>query len=133
METFADDRFDKYDEFYQRTARKNIVRRGNTVISIFFFFQNIFTNSSDSERHYVKVQRTSIFYTPPLRFEEDGVYGFSSICLSLTKIFAVLFSATMHHSHLRLGMVLPLGVLHVTEFNLPVMFFLFYDLVYFPT
>ena len=47
--------------------------------------------------------------------------------------FIALSSATMHHSHFKLGMVLLLGVLHVTYQFIPVIFFLFNDLVYFRT
>ena len=66
-------------------------------------------------------------FTPPFNFliispssMKKGVYCFSSVRPSVRPSFSpkpifsvVLFAATIHHSHLKLGMVLWLGVLHV--------------------
>ena len=61
-----------------------------------------------------------------------------SVLLSVlpSPIFSIaVFSATVHHSHFKLTMVLWLGVLlcHLQYSGLPVIYFLFYNLVYFPT
>ena len=62
-----------------------------------------------------KLLRIFLFNLTHNRFEEDGdilFYFCPSICLSVVKILVALFSATMHHSHFKLGMVLLLRVLH---------------------
>ena len=60
-----------------------------------------------------------IFITPASK--RSGIYCFSSVrpsfrpsfLPSITKGFVAPFSAAMHHNHFKLGMVLPLRVLHV--------------------
>ena len=58
-----------------------------------------------------KIEKWKILYTPSSK--KTGVYWFSSVRPSFrNQYFPALFSATMHHSHFKLCMVLWLGVLH---------------------